>query len=72
MYNLISLFCIVDDFCNIFEPEWNKHLLGTSTKKRIKPSSLTISEIMTIIILFHQSCYRNFKTFYIEHVSNHL
>ncbi len=27
---------------------------------------------MTIIILFHQSCYRNFKTFYIEQVSNHL
>lgn len=72
MNNLISLFCIVDDFCKIFEPEWNKRLLETNLKKRIKPSSLTTSEIMTIIILFHQSCYRNFKTFYIEHVSKHL
>ena len=27
---------------------------------------------MTIIILFHQSFYRNFKAFYIEHVSKHL
>jgi hypothetical protein len=33
MYNLISLFCIVDDFFNIFEPEWNKHLLETTIKK---------------------------------------
>lgn len=72
MNNLISLFCIVDDFCKIFEPEWNKRLLEANLKKRIKPSSLTTSEIMTIIILFHQSCYRNFKTFYIEHVSKHL
>ena len=72
MNNLIDLFCIVDDFCNIFEPEWNKHLIESNIKKRIKPSSLTTSEIMTIIILFHQSCYRNFKTFYIEHVNKYL
>lgn len=72
MYNLISLFCLVDDFCKFFEPEWNKHLLETRIRKRIKPSSLTTSEIMTIIILFHQSCYRNFKTFYIEYVAKHL
>jgi hypothetical protein len=72
MNNLIGLFCIVDDFCNIFEPEWNKSLIETKIKKRIKPSNLTTSEVMTIIILFHQSCYRNFKTFYIEHVSKHL
>lgn len=72
MYNLINLFCVVDDFCNIFEPKWNKHLLETNIKKRIRRSRLTTSEIMTIIILFHQICYRNFKTFYIEHVSNYL
>lgn len=72
MDNLIGLFCIVDDFCNIFEPEWNKRLIETNIKKRIKPSSLTTSEIMTIVILFHQSCYRNFKTFYIDYVSKHL
>lgn len=72
MDNLLPLFCIVDDFCKNFEPEWNKYLLQNNIKKRIKPSSLTTSEIMTIVILFHQSCYRNFKTFYLKHVAKYL
>jgi hypothetical protein len=31
-----------------------------------------LSEVMTIIILFQQSGYRNFKTFYTAHVCQHL
>lgn len=31
-----------------------------------------MSEVMTILILFHQSHYRNFKAFYLEHVCAHL
>jgi hypothetical protein len=31
-----------------------------------------MSEIMTILIHFHQSNYRNFKAFYLEHVMTHL
>lgn len=72
MNNVISLFCLVDDFCKNFEPEWNKHLLEANIKKRIRPSSLSISEIMTIIILFHQSGYRNFKMFYFNYVNKYL
>jgi hypothetical protein len=30
---------------------------------------LTVSEIMTILIAFHQSHYRDFKAYYCEHVS---
>ena len=29
---------------------------------------MTVSEMMTILIAFHQSSYRNFKTFYCEHI----
>lgn len=35
---------------------------------RFRPRSLSLSEIMTILIAFHQSCYRNFKTYYQEKV----
>lgn len=31
---------------------------------RQRPRSLSLSEIITILIAFHQSCYRNFKTYY--------
>jgi hypothetical protein len=46
-------------------PHWNKQLLS-ARRPRV---SLCISEIMTILIHFHQSNYRNF---YLEHVMTHL
>ena len=69
--SLIALFCIVDDFCQIFLPEWQKHLLTTGVKKRNRSGQLTVSEIMTIYIYFHQSHYRDFKNYYINHVLIH-
>lgn len=39
---------------------------------RQRPGQLCLSEIMTILIHFHQSHYRNFKAYYKEHVEVHL
>lgn len=64
MFSLEELFCSVDDFCRTFEPHWKQQLLGFGLKKSNRPRSLRLSEIMTILIGFHQSCYRNFKTYY--------
>ena len=47
---IISLFCIIDDFCLGFEPEWHKRLIDN--RKRKRKCSLCLSEIMTIIINF--------------------
>lgn len=69
---LVGLFCIVDDFCNMFLPEWNKHLIGNGLKKRNKTTQLTPSEIMTIYIHFHQSHYRDFKNYYIFYIKKYL
>lgn len=69
---LIGLFCLVDDFCKEFLPEWEKHLITQGLKKRQRPSQLSVSEIMTIYIHFHQSHYRDFKNYYLHHVSVHL
>ncbi len=57
----IELFCGVDDFCLVFEPEFNKQLLEDGTRKRMRKSRLSLSEVMTIIIWFHRSGYRTFK-----------
>lgn len=72
MVNLESLFVDVDDFCQKFIPEWERSLIKSKQKQRIRKSSLSYSEIMTILILFHTSHYRDFKTFYLLHVRLHL
>lgn len=68
MDSLLVLFCDLDDFCQEFLPVWNKQLLISGQKQRQRARSLTISEIMTILIAFHQSHYRNFKAYYCEQV----
>jgi hypothetical protein len=64
MNDLTTLFCHVDDFWKTFEQQWNSHLLDNQKKKRGPASELSISEMMTIVIFFHQSNYRTFKHFY--------
>ncbi len=71
MLSLEELFCSVDDFCQIFEPRWENQLLGHNLQRRKRRRTLCLSEIMTILIGFHQSCYRNFKTYYLEKVQKH-
>jgi transposase len=68
MLSLEDLFCSIDDFCCTFEPQWKQQLLGCGLKRRNRACSLSLSEIMTILIAVHQSCYRNFKTYYQEKV----
>jgi hypothetical protein len=68
---LTELFCTVDDFCKIFLPQWNAKLIETGQRRRIKEGNMSVSEIMTIIIYFHQSNYRNFKSYYLGLIKTH-
>lgn len=72
MDSLVELFVVVDDFWQIFRPTWHQHLLASGARQRIRPARLSDSEIMTIVILFHQSHSRNFKAFYLGYVRRHL
>jgi len=67
---LLELFCAVDDFCQDFAPCWAQYQLPGQAKRRRKPQ-LSLSEMMTIVIQFHQQGYRCFKRYYIEHVAMH-
>ena len=69
--SLEDLFCDVDEFCQVFLPAWHRQLLTEGTRQRRRASRLTLSEIMTILIYFHQSQYRNFKAFYLLQVCPH-
>lgn len=71
--SLLKLFCDVDDFCNASNDFWQTRSLGSgSGKKRGPKPALALSEVMTIIIHFHQSHYRHFKAYYTNHVGVYL
>jgi Transposase DDE domain len=69
--SVLELFCAVDDFWLRFEPQWKTGQLAAG-KQRERAGQLCPSEVMTILIHFHQSHYRTFKAYYIEHVQAHL
>ena len=58
------MYCSIDDFWKDFKKEWDKHLIDTGKNSRGPQSSLSVPEMITIIIFFHQSGYRTFKNFY--------
>lgn len=69
---LEDLYCAVDDFCKEFMPEWHASLIENQVKQKPWSCQMSPSEIMVILILFHQQQYRNFKAFYLMHVQQHM
>jgi len=69
--SLLELFCDVDDFMLRFVPQWKASQLAAG-KQRERAGQLCPSEVMTILIHFHQSHYRTFKAYYTEHVQVYL
>ena len=68
--SIITLFCEIDDFFLAYEKWKTRHCLPKSTplETRGRPRKLHPSEVMTLLIAFHQSGYRTFKHFYEKHV----
>jgi hypothetical protein len=64
-----EIFCLIDEFSKEFEHFIQKSLIGVKSKR---PSIMSSSEIMTIMVLFHTGCFRNFKHFYIGYVQKHM
>src|ERR1700722_15935181 len=64
MEDLTTLFCSVYDFWTSFESEWNNHLIGSERRQTGPEPELSVPEMMTIVILFHQFNFRTFKHFF--------
>lgn len=69
--SLLELFVEVDDFQQEFERWAAQQQLPGKCKRGPEPS-LSASEVMTIVIHFHQQRYRDFKNYYQKHVSVYL
>lgn len=72
MESLTELFCLMDDFCQGFEPVFERHLVADGKRKRRRKAGLTLSELMTLVVLFHQVRFRQFKLFYTGYVKRFL
>lgn len=66
--SILDLFCEVDDFWQNYGQEWERRLLTHGKRPRHHADEMHPSEIMTILIHFHQSCYRTFKHYYLKYV----
>lgn len=69
--SVLEVFCDVDDFVLSFAPQWQASEIATG-KQRQRAGQLWPSEIMTLLIHFHQSHYRTFQAYYTEHVQVYL
>ena len=61
--DITELYSFIDDFCKIYSDYEKKQLLPTN-KKRNRLCFMALSEIMTIMIMYHTSHAKNFKYFY--------
>ena len=71
---ITEIYCIVDEFCKEFEEAKKGHILQKNNSRTYKNRSFTLSgsEVITILILFHSMSFRNLKHFYIYYVQKHL
>lgn len=59
-----ALFCCLDDFCKLYR-EWERHQLIPKTGQRNRAGKLSLSEMLFIMVLFHNSGFRCFKLYYL-------
>jgi len=66
---MLETFCVCDDFCKTLP---NNLIADGNKKTRRRSGKMSLSEIMTILVHFQNSNYRNFKAFYLEDIcQNH-
>ena len=73
-HKITEIFFIIDEFDKNFEKIVSDHSLvrNTDLKQRNRKSTLSDSEVMTILILFHSGHYRDLKHYYINHIKKHM
>ena len=65
---ITTLYSLIDDFCKIYH-EFEKQKLLPSNKTRDRQGKITLSELMTIVLFFYFSSYKDFKNYYLSYFS---
>ena len=61
---MIAVFCDINDFCHSLLARKHPQLSALGGPKKHWSSSLSLSEVMTILVWFHASHYRTLQHFY--------
>lgn len=69
---ITEIFCDLDDFCKRWMPYQQQNVLPNPLRQRKRLCRLSVSEVMTIMLLFHLSHYRTFKDYYHDCVQQDL
>lgn len=68
-----EIYFIIDEFFKEFDSIIREHSLeNTNTKKRNRKFTMSESEVMTILLLFHFGAFKNLKSFYLFYVQKHM
>jgi hypothetical protein len=63
--DIVAIFCDIDDFCRSFLTDKCPALSSGSAPSSRRANSLSVSEVITLLVWFHTSHYRTFKHFYL-------
>ena len=66
--DIIEMFVMIDDFSKKFTKKYNKLLINCGSKKRIRESKMSISEIVLVLVMYPNSKFSTFKWFYINEI----
>lgn len=66
-----TVYCIVDDFCKLYD-EMVRHKLLDDGAKRRRSGKLSLAEMLSIMIFYQVSDYRNFKRYYQHEIHGRL
>ncbi|HEX8577569.1 MAG TPA: transposase, partial [Flavobacterium sp.] len=71
---ITEIYFIIDEFCKNFDKVISGHSLKANTTKRQRNRAFTLSqsEVMTILVLFHYGSFKNLKHFYLHYVQKHM
>ncbi len=68
-----EIYFIIDEFCKEFDATLRERSLqNTQTRKRNRSFTMSQSEVMTLLLLFHLGAFRNMKSFYLFYVQKHM
>jgi IS5 family transposase len=68
--DIVTLFCEIDDFYKVFEQVSKRRQIG-ARRVRNRKSQLSPAEVMTILVMYHESGYKNLKSFYLREIGLH-
>lgn len=70
--HLVEIFYEIDEFCKQFQQMVEMNLLTDGSSKRDRAFKLSLSEVITIAIYYHESGYKTLKDYYEKHVLKYM